>query len=57
MAADFLQQNNIPCPSLLAGWEELEHVRILRFKGPVNGETLPKMLQLRDQLQKAGLTA
>ena len=42
MTPDFLKQQNIPYPPHLAGWEELEYYRILRFKGAVTGEKLPR---------------
>ncbi len=55
MISDFLKHHNIPYPSHLDGWLELEYVRILRFKGDVNSVTLPKIMRFKERMEKAGL--
>lgn len=55
MINDFLRFHSIPYPPHLDGWVELEHARILRFKGPVTSATVPKIVEFREQMYKAGL--
>src|SRR5262245_53979856 len=55
MITDFLKYHEIPYPPHLDGWEEFEYVRVLKFKGPINKITLPKILEFRKHLQDSGL--
>jgi len=55
MIHDFLKYHNIPYPAHLDGWTELDYARILRFKGDINHTTLPKILEFKAQMEKAGL--
>ncbi|MBP9854940.1 MAG: hypothetical protein KBD53_08745 [Candidatus Omnitrophica bacterium] len=55
MITDFLKYHEIPYPPHLDGWEEFEHVRVLKFQGPINKITLPGILEFRKKLDSAGL--
>lgn len=55
MISNFLQHYNIPYPPHLCGWDEFEFVRILRFQGDINRNTIPKILEFGDKMYKAGL--
>ncbi|MGE0267026.1 MAG: lipid asymmetry maintenance protein MlaB [Candidatus Omnitrophota bacterium] len=55
MIHDFLKYHNIPYPSHLDGWIELDYARILKFRGDINHATLPQILEFREKMQKAGL--
>ncbi len=55
MIDDFLKHHKIPYPSHIDGWQEYEYVRIIRFKGDINADTLPKILEFKSKLDKAGL--
>jgi len=45
MINDFLKYHNIPHPDHIEEWIELEYVRILRFQGDINNNTLPKIFE------------
>jgi ABC-type transporter Mla MlaB component len=55
MIPDFLKHHGLAYPSHLEKWVEYEHARILRFKGDINSETIPKILAFRDKMEKGGL--
>lgn len=55
MIEDFLTYHNIPYPPHLDGWTEYDYMRILRFKGPIDSVTIPKILQFKEQIEKSGL--